>query len=74
MSPTRQILKGITASAGLARGVACLYSDKAEENIDLPPKKWTLRRSGGSINTSLKTTGGVQWMGRTVSISGLTGI
>jgi len=41
---------------------------------DLPPKKWTLRRSGGSINTSLKTTGGVQWMGRIVSISGLTGI
>ena len=28
-----KILKGITASAGLARGVACLYSDKAEENI-----------------------------------------
>lgn len=28
-----KILKGITASAGLARGAACLYPDKAEDDI-----------------------------------------
>ena len=42
-------------------------------NNDLPPKKRTQRRVGGSITTGSKT-GGVQWMGRIVSISGLTGI
>ena len=40
---------------------------------DLPPKKWTQRRVGGSITTGSKT-GGVLWMGRGVNLSGLTGI
>jgi len=42
-------------------------------NNDLPPKKWTQRRVGGSITTGSKT-GGVLWMGRGISLSGLTGI
>jgi len=43
------------------------------EEVDLPPKKWTQRRVGGSITTGSKT-GGVLWMGRGVNLSGLTGI
>ncbi len=39
---------------------------------DLPPKKWTQRRVGDSINTSSKT-GGVQWQGKTAKRSALTG-
>ncbi len=28
-----KILKGITAASGIAQGVACLYSEKIEENV-----------------------------------------
>ena len=42
--------------------------------IDLPPKKWTLRRVGGSIVAGSKN-GGVQWKAKVlVRRSGLTGI
>ena len=46
---------------------------KRENKTDLPPKKWTQRRVGFSINASSKH-GGVQWMGRTEKRSDLTGI
>ena len=40
---------------------------------DLPPKKWTQLRVGSSMNASSKH-GGVQWQGKKVKRSDLTGI
>jgi len=57
----------------IKNGTFAIIKGEGYLDIDLPPKKWTQRKVGGSITTGSKT-GGVLWMGRGISLSGLTGI